>query len=151
MWIRGILRTASQEWEVSNIQFVFNAILHDILDDRGPSGHLVGVFSDSFFSWNCILLFAITLWKYFYRKISEWLRLIPFSMEWCWFNLRQRYNWPPRNLNFWPCPVPLDRFGHGWTAWLGYLRIFRFWSSHTVQLCELCRSLRCSGNEKGID
>lgn len=60
-WIRSILWTSSQKWKMSLIQFVFNAIFHDVLGHRGPSWHLIGVFGDALFSWNRIGFFAATL------------------------------------------------------------------------------------------
>lgn len=36
------------------LQLVVNGVFHDVLDDWGPSGHLVGLFSDALFSGDLV-------------------------------------------------------------------------------------------------
>lgn len=36
------------------LQFVVNGVLHDVLDDRSPSGHLVSLFGDPLLSGDLV-------------------------------------------------------------------------------------------------
>ena len=39
----GSVPLAAQEGKVRVVELVVNGVFHDVLDDRGPPGHLVGL------------------------------------------------------------------------------------------------------------
>lgn len=43
------------------VQLIFDEVLHDILDDWSPSGHLICVFGDAFLTWNVVKFSATSL------------------------------------------------------------------------------------------
>jgi len=69
---RASASPSSQVGEVLLIELVFDAVLHEIFDDRGPAGHLVSLFSDAFFPCRLVNFLAVPL-KILYNelKISE--------------------------------------------------------------------------------
>ena len=42
-----LLPLSTKEWEVRVVKFVFDGVLDNVLEDWGPSGHLVGVLVDT--------------------------------------------------------------------------------------------------------
>lgn len=47
-------RASCKEGVVFLLQLVVDGVLHDVLDDRSPSGHLVGLFGDAFLPGNLV-------------------------------------------------------------------------------------------------
>lgn len=143
------LSASSQKWEMPGVQLLFDTIFDDVLHDGSPTGHLISVLGDSFFSWNCILFLAISL-RIAKENMSSGDMVFFLSTQWRLRYLRRLYNWRPRNSNFWPCPVLWVRFEREWIIWLNFLLKYRFWSSRRVRWCELCRNWRCPANGIGV-
>lgn len=59
--VGGALLPALQEREVSHVQLVLDAVLHDVLDDGRPARHLVCVLVDALLARDCVPLIAATL------------------------------------------------------------------------------------------
>lgn len=55
------LWSTSQKWKMSNVQFIFDAIFHDIFDNGRPSWHLICMLSNAFFTWNSVCFFTSAL------------------------------------------------------------------------------------------
>ena len=58
-----LLSLTAEEWKVRNVQLVIDRVLNNILQNRGPPGHLVSVFRDPFFPSDLPNFFAISLKK----------------------------------------------------------------------------------------
>lgn len=55
------LPLASEEREVRAVQLLINGVLHDVLHDRSPAGHLISVFGDSLLAAGLPVLLAVSL------------------------------------------------------------------------------------------
>lgn len=59
--VRSVLGTTGQIREVTGVQLVLDAILHDVLDHRRPTGHLVCLVVDALLPRHCVRLLAVAL------------------------------------------------------------------------------------------
>lgn len=66
--ISSLLRSSSQEWIVTCIKLILNTIFHNVLENWCPSWHLIGLFSNAFFSLDVVWFFTASL--FFYVNIS---------------------------------------------------------------------------------
>lgn len=55
------LSLASEEREVRVVQLFFDGVLHEVLQDRGPAGHLVGLLGDPLLASSLPILLAVAL------------------------------------------------------------------------------------------
>lgn len=58
--------TFGQEWEVLQVQLVLDAVLHDVLYNRRPAGHLVRLISDALLPRNLVHFLPVTLQQLFF-------------------------------------------------------------------------------------
>lgn len=76
---------------MSNVQFVFDCILSEIFHDWCPSGHLIRMLGDAFFTSHLILLLSVALNElnesknHLVRQTSYFNPLIVYDLhqQWC--------------------------------------------------------------------
>lgn len=61
--IAGTSSPSAQEREVLLLEFLFDRVLHDVLDNRCPTAHLISLFSDSLLPRHSVDLLSVSLFR----------------------------------------------------------------------------------------